>query len=400
MKTMRESLETPVLGDYDVIVCGGGVAGASAAAAAARSGSKVLLIEKGVILGGLATQGLIAWFEPLCDGHGRRVLGGMVEELFRLCIQFGPDTLPKEWENLPESADSKPRCATHYSPAILAMALDEWLVNAGVEILLDTVVTAPVMQGAKCDGIIVENKTGRGVYTARAVVDTTGDLDIMHRAGIQTVHGQNFLSYVAYVADEKQYRKALETGNAIYGRRWQKTGADLWGKGHPEDEPLLSGVTAEEVTKFVLSSRRMMFDKLREGNRMARDVTALPSMAQLRTTRRLAGAYELTEDDQGRRFDDSVALVTDFVHKGRVYEVPFRTLYSPQCENIITAGRTISSSGWAWDVTRVIPSAIATGQAAGIAAMLCASLGTGMQHLDIPRLQGMLARQGARFSLN
>ena len=77
MNTIHESLETPVLGEYDVIVCGGGISGLTAAVSAARLGASVLLLEKGVLLGGLATAGLISWYEPLCDGRGRRIMNGM-----------------------------------------------------------------------------------------------------------------------------------------------------------------------------------------------------------------------------------------------------------------------------------------------------------------------------------
>ena len=44
---------------YDVIVCGGGVAGVAAAVTAAKNGMSTLLIEKSNILGGLGTLGLI-----------------------------------------------------------------------------------------------------------------------------------------------------------------------------------------------------------------------------------------------------------------------------------------------------------------------------------------------------
>ena len=53
---------------YDVIVVGGGIAGITASVSAARNGARVLLVEKQVDLGGLATGGLISWYEPLCDG--------------------------------------------------------------------------------------------------------------------------------------------------------------------------------------------------------------------------------------------------------------------------------------------------------------------------------------------
>ena len=66
---------------YDVVVCGAGVAGVAAAIAAARSGCKTALIEKQCILGGLATSGLIYVFLPLCDGNGHQVIHGIPEEL-------------------------------------------------------------------------------------------------------------------------------------------------------------------------------------------------------------------------------------------------------------------------------------------------------------------------------
>ena len=59
---------------YDVIVVGGGIAGCCAALAAARENKSVLLVEKHINLGGLATIGLISWFEPLCDGEGRKMM--------------------------------------------------------------------------------------------------------------------------------------------------------------------------------------------------------------------------------------------------------------------------------------------------------------------------------------
>ena len=62
---------------YDVIVCGGGVAGVAAAIGAARCGKSVLLIEKSTILGGLATLGLVNFFVPLCNGRGKHIIFGL-----------------------------------------------------------------------------------------------------------------------------------------------------------------------------------------------------------------------------------------------------------------------------------------------------------------------------------
>ena len=61
---------------YDVIVCGGGVAGVAAAVTAANNGLKTLLIEKSNILGGLGTLGLINLFVPMCNGRGKQIIFG------------------------------------------------------------------------------------------------------------------------------------------------------------------------------------------------------------------------------------------------------------------------------------------------------------------------------------
>ena len=65
MDKIIETREIPIKGEYDIIIAGGGIAGVAAALAAKRLGSRVLLIEKSVMLGGLATLGLISWYEPL-----------------------------------------------------------------------------------------------------------------------------------------------------------------------------------------------------------------------------------------------------------------------------------------------------------------------------------------------
>lgn len=82
---------------YDVIVVGGGIAGVAAVVAAARGGAKTLLMEKTVTLGGLATQGPISWYEPLCDGEGKQMIYGIAEELIRLSVKYGFEDMPHEW---------------------------------------------------------------------------------------------------------------------------------------------------------------------------------------------------------------------------------------------------------------------------------------------------------------
>ena len=120
MKPFEISEKIPVKGSYDVLVAGGGVAGVSAALSASRAGKKVLLLEKGAFLGGLATQGRINLFVPLCNGRGRQIIFGMAEELLRLAIRYGYDTLPAEWQAGEPVRATKERYMTRFSSGIFA----------------------------------------------------------------------------------------------------------------------------------------------------------------------------------------------------------------------------------------------------------------------------------------
>ncbi len=391
MDCIKECINTPIVSEYDLIVCGGGVAGISAAVSAKRNGVKrVLLIEKSIMFGGLATIGLISWFEPVCDGKGNKLINGMASELLELSRTFGPDTYPDEWKKETKKATGNKRFSGYYSPTVFSMALDEFVVNAGVDVLFDSLAVNTVVKDGVCDGVIVENKTGRTYYRSKVVIDTTGDLDIMFRSGCTSELGKNYLTFVGYQNSIEDFEKVKNENNIIFSRRWITSGSNLWGKGHPDDFPKLSGTTAQEVTKFVLAGRKMFFENCKEKDRKLNDVSVLPSMAQFRTTRRLVGDYTLTEDDKGKFFSDSIGCVCDFSKPGELYEIPYRTLYQSEFSNLLTAGRTISSAGWAWEVTRVIPVAILTGQAAGIAASLAIKNKSAVKNVSVDELQTVL----------
>lgn len=395
MKTIHESLQTPVLGEYDIIVCGGGIGGLTAAVSAARMGASVLVLEKSVLLGGLATIGLISWYEPLCDGRGKRIMNGMAYELLQLCIRYGFHCLDDAWKAPAVQADTKTRLCTHFSHSMFEMALDRWLLDSGAELLLDTCVTAPHVEGGRIDGVFVENKDGRGYYRCKQLIDCTGDADIAIRSGIEYEDGLNYLTYIGYYSDVKTAQAAAESQNMLHARRWMNSGADLWGRGHPEGLPPYIGVNAKSLTDFVVRGRQRLFDLVKDSDPASRDFAVLPAMPQYRKTRRIIGMRTLSEADCGVHFDSSIAAVGDFAKRGDLYEIPYETLYNEKIENLYVAGRCISSTGWAWDVTRVIPAVAATGQAAGTAAALCCQREENNRTLPVHILQDALRNQGA-----
>lgn len=124
----------PVRGDYDVVVCGGGIAGVAAAVAAARSGASVCLLEKECALGGLATLGLVVVYLPLCDGMGHLVSTGLAEELLLLSARDGSAEVPACWQPGGGREERKTtRYLLEFNPASYILELERFVVDSGVD---------------------------------------------------------------------------------------------------------------------------------------------------------------------------------------------------------------------------------------------------------------------------
>ncbi|MBE7044262.1 MAG: FAD-dependent oxidoreductase [Ruminococcaceae bacterium] len=396
MKTIRIEKEVEVAGKYDVIVAGGGVAGVAAAVSAARMGKKVLLIEKTISLGGLATIGLVNLFVPSCNGRGTKIIKGMAEEMLNLSIRYGYNCVPQEWKDGNEPGESATtRYITRFSINLYILQLTKWLKDEGVEILFDTVVSQPVMEGGHCSALIVENKTGTQCFEADIVIDATGDADVLYRAGVPTVQGKNYHTFYASVTDLKSCQDAVDKQDIqmIYQKRIFGGGANLFGGGHPEGKPFWYGTTAEDVTNYVVENHLEMLEKVTEDVPESRDITELPTMVQLRTTRRIDGDYTLTPADVYKHFEDSVSAMNDFEHRHFLYEIPYRVMIKSGFDNLIAAGRITSGDGYGWDLLRVIPPAIITGQAAGVAAAIAIDEKRAVYDMNIPKLQKLLTEQ-------
>ena len=384
-------------GNYDVVVAGGGVAGCAAALSAARCGMKTLLVEKGILLGGLATVGLINWYEPLCNGRGKKLITGIAEEMLLLSIRYGYSTLPEYWKTAATQVENPARrYASAFSPTAFSLALMELLADNGVTLRLDTLATYPEVTNGHCDGVVAESKTGAEYFGARVVIDATGDADLFDRAGCACILGHNYLTYAAHKITLGKDYPALRASDV---RTRLRQGSGMTGVGHPPGMKLFHGTTGEEVTEFVLIGQRMTLEKLKADGRAAYEITSLPGMAQFRTTRHILGDYTLTGSDAYRPHEDSIGVIGDFRKADAWYEIPYRTLYSTQCDNLLAAGRIISAEGDGWEVTRVIPPAVLTGQAAGEAAALAVKTGCGVEAIPVIDLQRSLQEKGVQLGI-
>lgn len=359
---------------YDVIVTGGGIAGIAASVSAARNGAKVLLLEKSFNLGGLATGGLISWYEPLCDGAGKQMIYGIAEELIQLSIKYGFGNLPERWGGDGRNKRSNDRYSTYYSPGIFSAALDKFVTENGVDLIFDTLATWPVMDGFHCHGVIVENINGRELYEAKVVIDATGTAVIMQRAGVPTVTGMNYMTYIAHWYMKDMAAKLMDDGDICSFRKWINVGSDMFGNGHPEGMEMIRATTAEDITRYMLEGKIQLLKKIEKKDKYSFDVMSIPDMPQLRTIRRIVGKCDFNAID-GEKYSDSIGKCGDFRSngKGKHYEIPFGALYSEKYDNLLAAGRIISApQGDGWEVARVIPVCALTGEIAGKAAALCA----------------------------
>ena len=378
---------------YDILIVGGGIAGCSAALAARREGCSVLLLEKLTVLGGLATTGHIVIYLPLDDGYGRQVIGGISEELLKLSAKYayyGDDF--SRWQERGKRYECK------YNGPAFALALEELLLREGVEILYDTLFAGAEIKDGFCRAIYVENKSGRTRLPCRAVVDASGDADLFARAGEACVAGQNNLAIWTYCVSAPDRFCQRRGGADAPGLKLVSMGRiDTAQRAQTYRRPYL-GDTGEGVNRFIIDGHRLLLEQMKADPSLV--PASLPGMAQLRTSRRIEGAYELSDKDANAHFEDNIGGTGDWRRPGPVYEIPYRTLYTAGLKNVLSAGRCISTAGEAWEIVRCIPQAALTGQAAGTALAMVIKSGATVQTLDVAALQGRLKAAGVLLDVN
>ena len=139
-------------------------------------------------------------------------------------------------------------------------------------------------------------------------------------------------------------------------------------------------------------------------------ISASAVNAGIREGRQLVGVHTLTGDEimRAEHFEDSVArnahpidmhcadgssqVLQELSEAGYI---PYRSLISPEADNVIVCGRAISADDAAHASIRVQATAMAVGQAAGTAAALCSRCGYSGHQLPAHGLQKTLTGQNA-----
>ncbi len=428
MELITEHLQTPVAGQYDVIVTGGGPAGVGAALAAARYGAKTLLIEQYAFLGGMWTAGLVI---PIWDWENK---GGIMQELV------------DELESGGNTAMSGPLLG--FDIEAMKLLLDRKLTDAGAQPLLNTHFALPLLENGRVCGVIVENKSGRQAYRASCVVDCTGDGDVAARAGAPYKLGRDSDGAVQpmsmmFKLGETDYVQAmdyapgpLKTTELFFHMEHAAEAAGLHDYPFNFDRPYIlslptphqgiaemthmrgkSALDAWQLSAAALEGRELVrqamdfFTSYMPQFRHAILEQTAPAVG-VRESRRIVGDYELTLDDllSGRRHADGVcecAFNVDihqpdglsqegYDYSVKPYHIPYRCLLPKNTRGLLTAGRCISGSYEAHASYRVTGDCVAMGQAAGTAAAMSAERRIDPRELPAAELVAALRADGVR----
>ena len=436
---------TPVFGEFDVVVLGGGPAGIAAAASAARCGARTLLVERYGFLGGMGTAAGVTNFCGLhANVHGEivQVVHGVADEL--LARMRALDGL-----NEPHLVFGRIH-AQAYDTAAFKCAADALLLDAGAELLFHAfaVGVARAAPDGPIDALLLETKSGRVAVRARSFIDCSGDGDLAHFAGVPMAQGDaaGALLYPTLMfrvgnvdaarAGEawRNIPERMDEAEASGEFRFPRRGAIVRPQKHAgewrlnvtqlknADGSATDGTDARSLSAGEVEGRRQAVDYLRflrakvPGFEAAYALEIAPQLG-IRETRRLVGEVVLTADDVlgCADFADTIGVngwplelhvAGDVVWRwpaegSRGFnQLPYRMLL-PKREtaggvlNLLVAGRCASMTHEGHSAARVSGACFAMGQAAGTAAALALKRGVSPHELPPVELQQALEADGA-----
>jgi hypothetical protein len=416
--TFTEPARTlPVLAHADVLVLGGGPGGIGAAIAAARNGARTILVERFGTLGGTWTSGLLSSIMPF------PFVKGIFLEIIQNLDTAGAWRRSEREDpyDIGPQAHPDPGPYGHggtYDAETLKRVLDQMVLGEGVIPYFFLQVVSVFRAGDRLTGVVVESKEGRFVITADFFIDSSGDGDVCHMAGVPTEYGRDtdanvqpmtMMFKMDGVDDSRAEAYSLTDPRLLQVWQAAKRAGEVT---VPRENVLLSrspypgqwvfnttrilgknGTRIQDVTEAMIEGRRQVHEvaaflkKNVPGFEQAR-VSETASHVGVRETRRVFCDYTMTADDitAGAEFHDGIARGNWYIDihnpsgegttvqsppAGRFYEIPFRSLRPRGVENLLVASRCIDCTHEAHAAVRITPQVVAIGQAAGTAAALC-----------------------------
>ncbi len=349
-----------ILGEFDVVVAGGGTGGAPAAIAAARSGGRVLLLESLHGLGGVGTLGYITRYY-----HGYR--GGFTEEITGAMERMsgGEEGFnPGEWN--PE----------HKSEWLRAE-----LRKAGGTVWYGSTASGALMVGSRVCGVVVNTPLGRGMVRAGAVIDATGNADVAAAAGAEC----------GVVSDSDLAVQGSGLPPRPLVPRYFNTDYTFIEDGDPID-----------VTRAFVASRRKFKDAFdaaqlpdsRERRQVKGDVTVTPLHAYTGATWHDTICLSRSNFDSHGFTIHPLFFIQPPDRRSLDVWLPLRALMPAGIEGLLVTGLAISAHRDVMPALRMQPDVQNHSYAAGLAAAEAAAERIALREINIRRLQRRLVDGG------
>ncbi len=420
---LEPARELKIIGEFDVVVAGGGPAGCAAAVAAARHGAKTLLIEKYGYLGGATVTQLVM---PVLSSNGADLEGIWHEWMTALDAMGGVGELAaRRGRKVDGSVD----------PELVKFAWDQLLTAAGAKILHHACVAEVMKVKGRVTGVVLETVAGRVAVAAKRVIDCTGDGLVAAMAGAGFDAGDEAGNPAMAMT------KPFRLGNAFmpkdfpnddYLRKIDEDFDAAMANGEFDDPIITSGriklylkawtrPLAKRPEMLVGGPSRILgVDPLdpwqfSEAERTARaqirqvrdyylkycpgceNAYFLDSSNQIgvRSSRRIHGIDRIDKVavDALRKREDGIARGSwwvdiwpaasytaaaevnskewaERVRNGDYYDIPYGCVVADQVDNLLVAGRCVSADHWAQSSLRIQQTCQSTGQAAGTIAAL------------------------------
>jgi hypothetical protein len=430
--------QTPLFGEYDLVVLGGGPAGIAAAAVASRAGLATLIVERYGFLGGMGTAAGVTNFCGLhANVHGEliQVVHGIADDLLGRIDRLGG-------LNAPHALFGGKSMARAYDIAAYKIAADDLLIASGAKILFHALAVGVTMHDPQTvDALVLETRSGRVAVRARIFLDCSGDGDLaaFAAAPYELGDGAGNMLYPSTMfrvngVDPARAKDAWATISQLMaeaearGMRFPRKGAIVRPQKHPsewrvnitqlknDDGSAIDGTDAREISDGELQGRRQViqtfeFLKTVPGFEDCYIVDIAPQVG-IRETRRVTCDYMLSESDvlDCADFDDTIGVngwpieehvagdvIFRFpdIPRARGYnQLPLRMLLPQKMRNLLVAGRCAGMTHGGQSAARVSGACFVMGEAAATAAALALGSNAVVRDVELGALQARLREQG------